>query len=77
MRPGDLVIARNGLYLYRFEGFRSQIGEVAPGETFLVAPNEKYPRIFTSEVRVLHPIHGVVFAPTSHLDVLQRSDSTP
>ncbi len=77
MKPGDLVVARYAVQLYRFIGFRGEVGVATWGETLLVVPHEMaFPGIYTNEVRVLHHRHGVAYAPTAQLDLLQRSDST-
>lgn len=76
--PGDLVVATYTVQLYRFIGFRGEVGHAWWGETMVVVPHEmELPARYTNEVRVLHHEHGFAYAPTAQLDLLQRSDSTP
>jgi hypothetical protein len=71
------VTARYAAQLYRFIGFRGAVGVATGGEAMMVVPHEMaFPGIYTNEVRVLHHRHGVAYAPTAQLDLIQRSDST-
>ena len=75
--PGDLVVAKYAVQLYRFIGFRGEVGIATWGEAMMVVPHEmEFPVRYTNEVRVLHHEHGFAYAPTAQLDLLQRSDST-